>query len=109
LQGIDEAEIPASAHFTPKTSSAAPTVVFTPETGEYSLLWPDPTGGWTFTSEEYAEDFSVYGYRLSAVADGIFLGCQRLSEPFIVTGDDQVVTLGEVRLPVADNFFDGDE
>ncbi len=103
---IDPTTIPANVtEFIAKTSPSQPSVVPTPASSGFSLLWPDPSGGWTFVSQTGTYPVTVTGYRVDTTGPG-FCGCQSIP-PIVVNGSGETITIGEIRLPLSSNFFDG--
>lgn len=104
---IDESTIPAdTATFALKTAGGGAAYVDVPELGGHCLVWPEPAGGWDFTSLQASPSGFAYGYRVTSLA-GTFLGCKKFPLPVPIDAAGQHVFVGEMALPVnANHIFD---
>lgn len=104
---IDQATIPPDAATFNTKTSAGPIIVDTPESGGKSMVWPDPIGGFKFTSTAASPTGNAYGYRVDAGDN--FLGAKTFPQPVIVDAADKVIYIGEIRLPInLDGLFTGE-
>jgi len=102
--GIDESTIPGNVvEFVAKVSPAQPTKITTPGPTNYALLWPDPSGGWTWVSQTGTYPVTVYGYRVDSDSPN-FCGCKNI-QPVVINAAGETLTIGEVSLPIADTIF----
>ncbi len=105
-EGIDQSLIPGNiTEFTELSSNTLPDLITTIDPPGRSLLWPDPLGGWNFTSIAGTFPVTVTGYRVDS-DDGNFLGCQNIPSQ-VITAAGQSVVLGEIRVPITDPIFEG--
>lgn len=106
-KGIDESTIPAdTATFALKTAGGGAAYTSVPELGGHALIWPDPAGGWNFTSLQASPSGFAYGYRVDSAA-GTFLGCKKFPLPVPIGMAGEHVVVGECALPVnEDHIFD---
>jgi len=79
-----------STHFATKTASGVATLVFDLASGKYLLVFPDPTGGWTFVAATITDPVTVQGYVVTV--DGYDIGANTIPAK-TVTANGQELTL----------------
>jgi hypothetical protein len=76
-----------STHFDEAESGGVPTVAFDSVSEQWFLIWPEPTGGWTFTAETITTPVTITGFVVRQGTSKLFAN---------LIGPITVVTTGDV-------------